>query len=246
MTSILLHELTWCKADKLLKKIEIALLPVGSIEQHGPHNPLGTDYLIAYALAREASKRTNVLCLPCVPFGISSHHRHFPGTISVSPKALRAYVKDILYSLYRNGIRKVIIINGHGGNLNALLEIAREVRERKKLFAIIFQWWDALKGEYPSEECGHAAALETSLNLYLHENLVDTSSIVDERTAPIFGNVRGIYLPWETRDLTKSGVMGVATTSNKEKGKEVFEKALQQLCLLIDLLKSKDISELLE
>ncbi len=247
MNPNLLHNLTWPVAKKRLSECDIALLPVGSTEQHGPQNPLGTDHLIAYALAKEAAQRCDVLCLPVIPFGVSSHHRHFPGTISVSPSSLRSYVRDVLLSLYHNNIRKVVIVNGHGGNLYALLEVARELRESRKVFVAIFQWWHAIKGKYPLEEEGHAAALETSLNLYLHGSLVDRERITDEvpSEGPL-GGVNGVYIPWETKDFTKSGVMGVATTATADKGKEVFEIALDQLCLLIAKLRELPLKDLLE
>jgi len=77
---VLLHELSWSEAKEYLKKNDIVILPVGSNEQHGPANPLGTDHLIAKSIAEETAKRTGVLCLQVIPFGVSSHHKQFWGT----------------------------------------------------------------------------------------------------------------------------------------------------------------------
>ena len=87
--------MSWTEAKEYFKKNDIALLPVGSNEQHGPQNPLGTDHLIAKAVAEETAKRTGVLCLQVIPFGVSSHHKQFWGTIFISPKTFKGYVKEV-------------------------------------------------------------------------------------------------------------------------------------------------------
>jgi putative transposase len=119
---------SWKSAGRYFAGSDIALLPVGSTEQHGPHNPLGTDHLIAYALALEAGRRTGVVVLPPVPFGVSAHHSSFPGTVWVREEVFKEYVRDVILSLKRHGVRKVVVVNGHGGNLSALLSLARELR----------------------------------------------------------------------------------------------------------------------
>jgi len=133
---VLLHEMSWVEAKEYFEKNDIALLPVGSNEQHGPQNPLGTDHLIAKALAEETAKRTGVVCLPVIPFGVSSHHKQFWGTIHVSPKALKEYVKEVCLALNYYGVKKIVIVNGHGGNLNALAELSRELRESGMLTSL--------------------------------------------------------------------------------------------------------------
>ena len=115
---------------------------MGSTEQHGPANPLGTDFLLAKAIAEETAKRTGVLCLPVVPFGVSSHHKQFWGTIFISSGTFKAYVREVCLSLCYYGVRKIVIVNGHGGNLAALKELARELRE-EGIFVSVFQWWPA-------------------------------------------------------------------------------------------------------
>ena len=115
---VLLHEMSWVEAKEYFSRNDIAIVPVGSNEQHGPQNPLGTDHFIAKAIAEEAARRANVLCLQVIPFGVSHHHRQFWGTIYVSPKTLKAYVRDVCLSLNYYGVKKIVIVNGHGGNLN--------------------------------------------------------------------------------------------------------------------------------
>lgn len=154
---ILLHEMSWIEAKEYFTRNNVAILPVGSNEQHGPHNPLGTDHLIAKAIAEETAKQADVVCLQVIPFGVSSHHKQFWGTIFISPKAFKNYVKEVCLSLNYYGVKKIVIVNGHGGNRCALLEMARELRE-EGIFVSVFQWWEAagklLPGSFEPEEEG--------------------------------------------------------------------------------------------
>ena len=122
--------MSWTEAKEYFIKNDIAILPVGSNEQHGPQNPLGTDHLIAKAIAEETAKRTGMLCLQVIPFGVSSHHKQFWGTIYISPKTFQNYVKEACLALSYYGVRKIVIVNGHGGNLYTLIELARELKKR--------------------------------------------------------------------------------------------------------------------
>lgn len=245
MEKFLLHEMSWPEAKKYFSENDMAILPVGSTEQHGPHNPLGTDHLIAKAIAEEVAKRTDVTCLPVIPFGVSSHHRHFHGTVYVRPQTLKEYVCDVCLSLKAYGVKKILIINGHGGNISALTEAARELREKENLFVIVFQWW-LLSGKllpeiFSQEERGHAGAEETSLNLFLHPQLVNMEKAVDETPMRPFPRLEGLNIPWNTVDYTKSGVFGKSSTANMEKGKEIFEAVVKELVKVAKELKELKI-----
>ena len=249
MLKVLLHEMSWTEAKEYFKDNDIAIVPVGSNEQHGPQNPLGTDHLIAEAIARETAKRTKTLCLQVIPFGVSSHHKQLWGTIYISARTFKTYVKEVCLSLSYYGITKIVIINGHGGNRCALVEIARELRERK-VFATIFQWWEAanklLLGLFKPEERGHAAAEETSVNLALHAQIVDMNKAVDEEPRKHAVQATGITLPLDTVDYTFSGVFGKSTTASAEKGKKVFEVAVKELVEHVNSLKKAKIENLVQ
>lgn len=245
---VLLHEMSWIEAKEYFSKKDIAILPVGSNEQHGPQNPLGTDHFIAKAIAEEAAKRTGVACLQVIPFGVSHHHRQFWGTVHVSLETLKNYVKDICLSLNFFGVRKIVIVNGHGGNLPALTELARELRENG-IFISIFQWWPAASKLLPEifkpEERGHAGAEETSMNLALHPHLVCLDKAVDEEVRRHFAEAGGITLPLDTADYTNSGVFGKSTTASAEKGRKVFEAVVNELVKHVNLLKNAKIEDLM-
>ena len=243
-----LHEMSWTEAKGFFKKNDVAILPVGSNEQHGPQNPLGTDHLIAKAIAEETAKRTGVLCLQVIPFGVSSHHKQFWGTIFISPKTFKGYVKEVCLSPNYYGIRKIVIVNGHGGNLCALMEMARELRE-KEGFVSIFQWWSAANKLLPDlfkpEERRHAAAEETSVNSALHPQIVDMNKAVDEEPRKHTVQTEGITLPLDTLYYTNSGVFGKSTTASAEKGKKVFEAVVNELVEHVNLLKETKIEDLM-
>jgi creatinine amidohydrolase len=244
---ILLHEMSWAEAKAYFKKHDIAILPVGSNEQHGPANPLGTDHLIAKGIAKEVARRTGVLCLQVIPFGVSSHHKQFWGTIFISPKIFKNYVKETCLSLNYCGVQKIVIVNGHGGNLAALKELARELRE-DGIFVSIFQWWPAAEKLLPKlftlEERGHAAAEETSMNLALHPHLVNMGKVVDEEPHEHSVQTEGTTLPLSTVDETTSGVYGKTSTASVEKGRKDFEAVVGELVRHVDLLKKAKMEDL--
>ena len=245
----MLHEMSWTEAKEYFMKNDIAILPVGSNEQHGPQNPLGTDHLIAKAIAEETAKRTGVLCLQVIPFGVSSHHRQFWGTIYISSKTFQDYVKEVCVALNYYGVRKIVIVNGHGGNLHALMEIARELGE-KGVFVSIFQWWSAANKLLPDlfkpEERSHACSEETSMNLALHPHLVDMGKAVDEEPRKHIVQTEGVTLPLDTVDCTSSGVFGKSTTASAEKGKKVLEAVVIELVEHVNLLKEAKIEDLMQ
>jgi len=220
---------------------------VGSNERHGPHNFLGTDHLIAKAVAEETAKRTGVICLQVIPFGVS-YHQTVLGHSARFTGNLQNYLKEICLALNYYGIRKIVIVNGRGGNLAALADLARELRE-KGVFISIFQWWTAASKLLPQifkpVERGHAGAEETSVNLALHPHLVRMDKAVDEETRSHFAEVAGITLPLDTADHTASGVFGKFTTASAEKGREVFEVVVNELARHVDMLKDAKIEDLM-
>ncbi|MGA2768354.1 MAG: creatininase family protein [Candidatus Bathyarchaeia archaeon] len=246
---VLLHEMSWSEAKEYFTNNDTVILPVGSNEQHGPANPLGTDHLIAKSLAEEVAKRTGVLCLQVIPFGVSSHHKQFWGTIFISPKTFKKYVEETCLSLNYYGVRKILVVNGHGGNLAALSELARELRE-EGIFVSIFQWWTAtpklLPELFTAEERRHAGAEETSVNLALHPNLVNMDKVVDEGPRRHALQMEGMTLPLSTMDETSSGVYGKQSTASAEKGRKVVEAVVNELVKHVNLLKKAKMADLMQ
>ena len=246
---VLLHEMSWPEAEEYFEKNDIVIVPVGSNEQHGRANPLGTDHLIARGIAEEAARRTKVLCLQVVPFGVSSHHKQFWGTIFISSKTFKKYVKEVCTSLMYYGVKKIVVVNGHGGNLAALGDLARELRE-EGVFVSVFQWWPAagklLPDLFSAEERRHAGAEETSVNLALHPRLVNMSEALDVKIGRHELQQEGVTLPLGTVDETVSGVFGKQSSASVAKGKKVFEAVTSELVKHVELLKRMKMEGLVQ
>jgi creatinine amidohydrolase len=165
----------------------------------------------------------------------------------VSPKTLKDYVKEVCLALNYYGVKKIVIVNGHGGNLNALAEASRELRENG-IFISIFQWWPAagklLPELFKPEERGHAGAEETSVNLALHPKIVNMGKAVDEEPRKHIAQAEGITLPLDTIDYTSSGVFGKSKTASAEKGKKVLEAVINELVEHVNKLKKSKIEDL--
>jgi creatinine amidohydrolase len=161
---------------------------VGALEQHGPHLPVGTDYLTIEALTRTAAKKANdtipVVVAPTLPFGSSQHHVPFGGTMSIGTETYYRLVSDLAESLIRGGYRRMFIVNGHGGNHELLQLVARDLALKHPVsIAAASYWtvaWDALvalDAHKPGRLPGHAGVFETSMMLSLHGDLIDKSAL---------------------------------------------------------------------
>lgn len=123
-----LSEMSWPEVYERVKVIDVALIPCGSLEQHGRHMPLGTDTLIAAEVARRVGEMTGSIVLPPVWAGISDHHMDFAGTVTLGADTYVRLVGDLCTSLYRHGFRRILVVNGHGGNTPVLMTALRRIR----------------------------------------------------------------------------------------------------------------------
>ena len=177
----LLHELTREEA-KALAPDAVALFPVGATEQHGPHLPVGTDSLAVEHVAREAAiaaGRVPVVVAPTLPFGSSHHHLPFGGTMSLTTETYYRAVFDLVESLIVSGFRRVLILNGHGGNHELIQLVARDLALKHPVALAAASSWLlareallAVEAHQLSRFPGHAGAFETSLVLALRPELV--------------------------------------------------------------------------
>ncbi|MBN2431195.1 MAG: creatininase family protein [Acidobacteria bacterium] len=248
-------ELTWPEAERRFEEVDIALLPVGSIEQHGPHLPLDTDAFDADYLARrvaEACSDPKPFVLPLIPYGVSYEHNAFKGTISITNDTLARLVYEIGLSLARNGIRKLIIINGHGGNDPALNHAAQMINRDAHIFVgvdtgetsdvDIYQLIDT-----PNDI--HAGEVETSTSLAVRPQLVRqdlAATAVPEFSSRYldFTSRRGVSWYAYTQHMSPSGVLGDPSRASAEKGHKIWQIMVAHLVALVEDLKNMTLEEI--
>ena len=251
------HDLTTTDLAAVDAERVIALLPVGATEQHGPHLPLGTDRMIADALAGAvlagAGDDPAVLVLPTQAIGDSLEHAAFPGTLTAQPETLIALWCDIGYSLARTGIRKLAILNTHGGQPQVVDIVAQRLRaECDMLVARINSFMLGTPDEFISEDEAafgyHGGALETSVMLHIaprqvRAGEVDNFSTEARRLAQENTVLRAeahtpgeAGIAWMAQDLNPRGAMGDATQGSAEAGQQLVEHmAAHVLAVLTDM-----------
>lgn len=228
---------TWTEIEE--NPPAVALLPVGSIEQHGPHAPLGTDLLIAEEVATRGvsdSDHETVVC-PAVPIGVAEEHRNFAGSLWVSPDSFRAYVREIVNSLVHHGIQSVVLVNGHGGNVDALEEVAASIERHSDSRCVAFTWFDSLTD--PPFPMGHGGALETAAMLAIDEDTIrgDRVENAREEASERWGTwVGGTNISVDVDTFSENGVVGDPSVATTEIGEELLKEAAMHLSDVIEAL----------
>jgi creatinine amidohydrolase len=210
-----LATLSWEQIAEYLARDNRVILPIGATEQHGRHLGVGADYLIAQGIAEKIGAQTRVLVAPTLAYGMSHQHLEFSGTLSLSPATLSAVLQDLLQSLYRHGFRRVLVVNGHGGNQPALQSAVATVQQLfPDLRVKSFQWWlepevvrivdDALGAQRGT----HASNHETAFMAAIAPDGVHPTRIAP-RDAPVVAS-REMDSPTRFREKYPDGVMGLA------------------------------------
>ena len=191
------------------RKYEVAVLPVGAIEAHNRHLPQGQDLLHTTHIARKCCELTweksqSVICLPTLPYGVDCNLMSFPLTIHVSQTTLDAIIREIIVSLHTHGIRKIVIINGHGGS--EFKPLIRQVQSDLDVYVFLCNWWLVGKDKYNeifTRPDDHAGQMETSIALALYPELVELDSAADGKPRPF--RFQALQKGWVTtsRDFAK-------------------------------------------
>lgn len=247
---MLLGDMTWPDVTSLDFDRLIVLLPTGSFEQHGPHLPLTTDTDIVTAIATRLEQRLpdQVLLLPTLWPGLSTHHMRFAGTLDVPQADYIRLVTHLGRSMASMGAKKCFILNGHGGNdvplRAALRELKTEVPQTRFVFAsywsLAAQTIKQVRESAPGG-IGHACEMETSLMLYLHPDHVKMDRAV--RDGPQHTDVyrkadmqhaRPVYFVNEFHEVTQSGVVGHPDLATAEKGQRFLDGIVHDVSTFID------------
>jgi creatinine amidohydrolase/Fe(II)-dependent formamide hydrolase-like protein len=248
-------ELTWPQAEKYLEHMDVAILPVGAIEQHGPHLPLDTDSFDAEYLAKQvaaACSKPRPLVLPLIPYGVSYHHDGFKGTISINNDTLSNLVYEIGMSLAGNGIKKIVIINGHGGNGPSLNFAAQMINRDARIFVCVDSGETSDVDVYQMVDTPndvHAGEFETSTALAIRPDLVNLP--LAKKSVPEFSSrylnftsQRGISWYAYTKRISETGIMGDPTKASAEKGTKMWQVMIAHLVTFIEDLKNMSLEEI--
>lgn len=249
--------MTWPQAEEYFKTHDTAILSTGSIECHGRHNPLGTDTLIPMKLMDMIEEKTDTLILPTLPYGDCDWHLDWPGPISIGLDLVEETVKRICDCLYKWGIRRFIIVNGHGGNTPAL-EKAACYMDRKGAVSVIINWWVTAGEINPAWKGGHGSGQETSAMLAIAPELVNLSEITeDEAAIDPTENMKSIglrrvsfkgvdvMLPRTNRQMTDNGWYGKDRPKDAtvEWGNEMLQGTTDFIVDLIEEVKKIKLRE---
>jgi creatinine amidohydrolase len=215
---------TATSTDEAARAADVAVLPVGSFEQHGNHLPLSTDTLIAGIIARRVATDYNLFLLPPITFSCSHEHAGFVGSVSISATTLHTIVTDIAKSLEHTGIHKLAIVNGHGGNyvLSNIVQEANVTGPRMTLFPHSSDWKDARTAagcETNNHDDMHGGEAETSILLaeapeLVRESYRDADHLADDRRNLLIVGIRG---------YSEAGIIGRPSLAHPNKGRALLD-----------------------
>ena len=261
----LLAELTWPQVAELAANDAVVLVPVGTVEQHGPHLPLDTDNRIAEGFAQRAANSAapgTAIVAPTVPFGLSEHLADFPGAVYHTTATFIAVLAEIYCSFARSGFRRILAVNGHGSNVAPLDLASREAlfRHPEHLFASV-SWWelgdvrDVGVGRGPASTASHACAFETSLIMALSPELVHVDRLEAGQEFPTSPHVwrdtlgrspnasakRPIHLtePWS--GWSDNGVRGDPRDATAELGEAMLAAGGTELAEIVAELRARPL-----
>src|SRR6185369_7758960 len=244
----------------------VAVLPLGATEQHGPHLPLSVDHSLVDgvidACLPHLPAGLPVLFLPTQQVGYSPEHSRFPGTLTLSSGTVAAIWIALGECVALTGLKKLLLLNSHGGQVSLMDIVARELRTHYDLIVYSCSWWnlplgDAVTGLFSAEEHRfgvHAGEIETSMMLALRpqdvvmEQARDFKSSSQGRAAkyPILGNGSSAKLGWHMQDYNAHGAAGNAAAATADKGRAVLDAAGLQLALLLQELSRLPLSTLVD
>jgi len=232
-------EASWVDVEAGVRRSTCALVPVGAVEVYGPQLPQGTDGIASAAICEAVAARTGCLVAPLVPVGWSESLASFPGTLSVRPDVLRAYCDGLVTSLFSWGIRSILFLNGHLGNVGCLQELALAYdrpNEGRRVAQIdlwrFIQPFTADLLRSPSWTFGHAGEAMTAVMLHLRPNLVRMDRagrfLPDGIAAPL-----GVHVQRRYRDQAPDGFLGDATLGTAEVGRQIVERCVDQIAAFL-------------
>jgi creatinine amidohydrolase len=226
-----LSDLAWPEVEALSRDLPV-VIPVAALEQHGHHLPVFTDSMLLGEVVRRVSEsmKNRILFTPLMWLGNSDHHIDFPGTMSAGPRLYLDLLNNLIENMLTHGFRRIVLLNGHGGNTTpgkqAVFEVRQRHRTRKDLLLLFATYWDhgspnQLRPDLVQTQMGHACEWETSMILRIAPHLVKEVSQIDSVD---FGFAfEPAYRGWITKDRTGPGHIGQPRHASAEKGEALFQ-----------------------
>jgi creatinine amidohydrolase len=224
----------------------IVVLPIGAIEQHGPHLPVGTDCLIGQACAEAAlagaRAQQEFLLLPHISYGLSVEHDGYPGTVTLSPQTVLSILTEVGASVALAGVKHLVIVTGHGGNEHIIEVAAREIRRTHKLGVFCVELFRCMDGLGVSDDDIHAGQFETSVMMHLRPELVGESRIGEgfarslELWAKLADHSAYTTQTWLTADVAVDGVVGAPHTATRALGEGWLARLSERLACTLDAI----------
>ncbi len=250
-------DLTWPEVNEAVKQKKVILIPIGSTEQHGPHLPLDVDNLIATSVCLEAGRRApdKILVAPTISYGYNIHALDYPGTLHVGQDYLLGFCLSVCQSFAYHGFKRIIIVNGHGGNSAVLELVSRRAILETDALVTSFMWLSLLSRDpgfissvresvFPGG-AGHACEIETSIYLHLAGEKVQMEKATNHiawynrkgtdafQWGDLFGAGAVSVFDW-TSTFVEDGVFGQAKLATAEKGRHIFDRTAALLVQLVE------------
>lgn len=248
---MLLAELKWPDVEALSRDTPV-VIPIAALEQHGRHMPVFTDSLLLGEVMRRVMDRLNgrVLFTPLMWLGNSEHHLDFPGTMSAAPRVYLDLLKDMVENFLFHGFRRIVLVNGHGGNIvpgqQALFEVRQKYRKRGDLTLISTTYWtlgakpQQAERSFVQDHMGHACEWETSMMLRIRPELVG-----DFKGAPTIEQGDPFdpgHRAWITKDRSQIGHIGHPLEASAEKGETLFRLFADDVTAFLERVIAWDAS----
>lgn len=260
-----LAKMNYLEVEEYLKKNDTILIPIGSLENHGKHMPLGTDAIIPEELTRLLDLRSDILIAPLIPYGATESLMGFAGTVSIGTEGLIQLLKRVCEQLYRYGFRHFIILNGHGGNRAAIQEVGMYMY-RKGAYLAMLNWW-LMAGELnPAWAGGHGGGEETAAIMAIEPDLIKKeylqlqegvrNDVSEELPYSAWTTVQykgvSVEIPREIKDITDNGWLvhafkhDVPTRANEQWGREMLNAVADYVAEFCNVFSNSNLPNKIE
>ena len=253
-----LAKMSWKEVKAAQERKPVVLLPVGNIEMHGFHCPVGWEYIFGEKVSEKVAEKTGSLALPAVPYGWSEPLRGYPGSFSIREEALVGIYEDVCSKMLEDGFNHIVLVTPHQGNMKVVIKVARSIKKEHGIFvtwinpaAFAYGFAEELYGTSPSEE-GHGGFISTAILSYLLPGMIDMKlAKVGQMAAEFRGfKVNGVSeLSFKSKpvgicldaDEVSEGTWGDFSQATPEKGRVLFEKVVEHVCAFVEAFKDFDV-----